>query len=48
MEMRGIESVKEREEEERKIIKWGMKGFDDMRIFEEKDKVGDEKVFGGK
>ncbi|CUW44469.1 D-alanyl-D-alanine carboxypeptidase [Brucella vulpis] len=45
--MSGLASVKEREEEARKLIQWGMTGFDDMRIFAANDKVGDAQVFGG-
>ncbi len=45
--MSGLASVKEREDEARKLIQWGMTRFDDMRIFAANDNVGEAQVFGG-
>ncbi|MFD1794211.1 D-alanyl-D-alanine carboxypeptidase family protein [Ochrobactrum teleogrylli] len=43
----GLASVKEREEEARKLIQWGMTSFDDMRLYSANDIVGEAQVFGG-
>lgn len=45
--MSGLESSKDREIEARRLIEWGMNGFDDLQIFKLGDLVGDAKVFGG-
>ncbi len=43
----GLASAKEREEEARKLLEWGMSAFDDMRLYAANDIVGEAQVFGG-
>lgn len=43
----GMESAKEREEESRKLLEWGMRAFDKNQIFGDGDIVGQASVFGG-
>lgn len=43
----GLASSKEREEEARKLISWGMNNFDRVRLFRAGDVVGSVQVFGG-
>lgn len=45
--MSGLSSAKEREQEAKKLIDWGMTSFDDVRIFSANDIVGHVQVFGG-
>ena len=45
--MGGMTSVRERAEEARKLIDWGMKGFDKKQLFAENEVVGEASVFGG-
>ena len=43
----GMQSSKEREEESRKLLEWGMRAFDKKEIFGAEDVVGQASVFGG-
>lgn len=45
--MSGLSSAKEREQEAKKLIDWGMTAYDDVRIFSANDIVGYAQVFGG-
>ena len=45
--MSGLASIKDREEEARKLIQWGMTAFDDTRLYAANDVVGEAQVFGG-
>lgn len=45
--MSGMASDKERAEESRKILDWGMRAFRKMPVFEEGETVGEAKTFGG-
>ena len=45
--MGGMASERERAEEARKLIDWGMKGFDRKQLFAEDEVVGEASVFGG-
>lgn len=45
--MSGHASIKEREEEAKRLIDWGMTAFDEVQIFSAEDIVGDAEVFGG-
>ncbi|RCS24292.1 D-alanyl-D-alanine carboxypeptidase [Phyllobacterium salinisoli] len=43
----GVPSDKERAEEARKLIEWGMNNFEDVQLFPENDVVGKASVYGG-
>ncbi|GAB1582014.1 D-alanyl-D-alanine carboxypeptidase family protein [Phyllobacterium phragmitis] len=43
----GLASDKERAEEARKLIEWGMDNFEDVLLFPENDVVGEASVYGG-
>ncbi|WP_343314122.1 D-alanyl-D-alanine carboxypeptidase family protein [Brucella sp. BE17] len=43
----GLASAKEREQEARKLLEWGMTAFDDLRLYGANDVVGEAQVFGG-
>ena len=43
----GMESINERAEETRKILDWGSRAFEKIRIFEENEVVGEAGVYGG-
>lgn len=43
----GLKTAKEREEEGRKLLEWGFKGFETRSLFAEGETVGEAKVFGG-
>ncbi len=43
----GLESVKDREEEAKRLIDWGMDGFDESRLYSANDYVGAAQVYGG-
>ena len=45
--MGGMTSERERAEEARKLIDWGMKAFDRKQLFAENEVVGEASVFGG-
>src|SRR5690606_4065260 len=45
--MSGLATIKEREEEAKKLVDWGMSAFDEVQIFSAEDIVGDAEVFGG-
>ena len=45
--MSGMESDKERAEEARRLIEWGMRAFDRMQIFAAGEVVGEAKTYGG-
>lgn len=43
----GMESMNERAEESRKILDWGSRAFEKIRIFEDKEILGEASVYGG-
>ncbi|PRD42200.1 D-alanyl-D-alanine carboxypeptidase [Phyllobacterium phragmitis] len=45
--MSGLASDKERAEEARKLIEWGMDGFEDVLLFPDNGVVGEASVYGG-
>jgi len=45
--MSGLASDKERAEEARKLIEWGMDNFEDVLLFPKDDIVGEASVYGG-
>ena len=45
--MGGLASERERAEEARKLIDWGMKGFGRKQLFAEDEVVGEAQVYGG-
>ncbi|MCX2697214.1 MULTISPECIES: D-alanyl-D-alanine carboxypeptidase family protein [Ochrobactrum] len=45
--MSGLTSTKEREEEAKKLIQWGMTSFDAINIYMANDEIGAAQVFGG-
>lgn len=45
--MSGLPSDKERAEEARKLLEWGLRAFDKTELFAEGETVGDAEVFGG-
>ena len=45
--MSGMESDRQRAEEARRLIEWGMRGFDRMQIFAAGEVVGEAKTYGG-
>lgn len=45
--MSGLPSDKERAEEARKLLEWGLRAFDKTEIFAEDEIVGEAEVFGG-
>ena len=45
--MSGMTSERERAEEARKLIDWGMKAFDKKQLFADGEVVGEASVFGG-
>lgn len=45
--MSGLTSIKEREEEAKKLIEWGMTSFDVVTIYAANEEVGTAQVFGG-
>lgn len=45
--MSGLSSDKERAEEARKLLEWGLRAFDKTEIFADGEVVGDAEVFGG-
>lgn len=45
--MSGLSSIKEREEEAKKLIQWGMTSFDAVNIYAANEEVGTAQVFGG-
>lgn len=45
--MSGLASIKEREEEAKRLLQWGMTGFDDVQLYPADEIVGEAQVFGG-
>ncbi|HWT63284.1 MAG TPA: D-alanyl-D-alanine carboxypeptidase family protein [Ochrobactrum sp.] len=45
--MSGLTSIKEREEEAKKLIQWGMTSFDIVSIYAANEEIGAAQVFGG-
>lgn len=45
--MSGMSSEKERAEEARKILDWGMRAFEKVGLYDEGETVGEAKVYGG-
>ncbi len=45
--MSGLASIKEREEEAKRLLQWGMTAFDDVRLYPADEIVGEAQVFGG-
>lgn len=45
--MSGLSSTKEREEEAKRLLQWGMSAFDDVQLFPANAVVGEAHVFGG-
>nr|WP_235818084.1 D-alanyl-D-alanine carboxypeptidase family protein [Brucella thiophenivorans] len=45
--MSGLTSIKEREEEAKRLIQWGMTAFDGVNIYSANEDVGAAQVFGG-
>ena len=45
--MSGLASSKEREEEAKRLLQWGMTAFDDMQLYSAGEIVGEEQVYGG-
>lgn len=45
--MSGLTSIKEREEEAKKLIQWGMTSFDTVNIYAANEEVSTAQVFGG-
>ncbi|WP_235901957.1 D-alanyl-D-alanine carboxypeptidase family protein [Ochrobactrum quorumnocens] len=45
--MSGLTSIKEREEEAKKLIQWGMTSFDTISIYSANEEIGTAQVFGG-
>ncbi|MFC7064909.1 D-alanyl-D-alanine carboxypeptidase family protein [Brucella rhizosphaerae] len=45
--MSGLTSIKEREEEAKKLIQWGMTSFDTVSIYAANEEIGAAQVFGG-
>lgn len=45
--MSGLTSIKEREEEAKKLIQWGMTSFDTVSIYAANEEVATAQVFGG-
>ena len=43
----GLESEKEREAEARKLIEWGYRAFEPVRLFKEGEVIAEVRVFGG-
>lgn len=45
--MSGLASIKEREEEAKRLLQWGMTAFDDVQLYPADEIVGEAQVFGG-
>ncbi len=45
--MSGLTSIKEREEEAKKLIQWGMTSFDTVSIYSANEEISTAQVFGG-
>lgn len=45
--MSGLTSIKEREEEAKKLIQWGMTSFDTISIYSANEEISTAQVFGG-
>lgn len=45
--MSGLTSIREREEEAKNLIQWGMTSFDTVSIYAANEKIGTAQVFGG-
>ncbi|KXO76464.1 D-alanyl-D-alanine carboxypeptidase family protein [Brucella anthropi] len=45
--MSGLASIKEREEEAKRLLQWGMTAFDDVQLYPAGEIVGEAQVFGG-
>ncbi|WP_419911873.1 D-alanyl-D-alanine carboxypeptidase family protein [Hoeflea sp.] len=45
--MSGMSSVKERAEEARKILEWGLRSFEERELFTEGEIIGNASVYGG-
>lgn len=45
--MSGLASAKEREEEAKKLIEWGMTAFDRVHIYAANEQVGEAQIYGG-
>ena len=45
--MSGLASSKEREEEAKRLLQWGMTAFDDMQLYSVGEIVGEAQVYGG-
>ncbi|KAB2683975.1 D-alanyl-D-alanine carboxypeptidase family protein [Brucella pseudintermedia] len=45
--MSGLASIKEREEEAKRLLQWGMTTFDDVQLYPADEIVGEAQVFGG-
>lgn len=45
--MSGLTSIKEREEEAKKLIQWGMSSFDTVSIYSANEEISTAQVFGG-
>lgn len=45
--MSGLSSIKEREEEAKRLLQWGMTAFDDVLLYPANEIVGEAQVFGG-
>ncbi len=43
----GAESAKQRAEESRKLLEWGFRAFEQVRLFERDEVIGEARVFGG-
>jgi len=43
----GLASIKEREEEAKRLLQWGMTAFDDVQLYPADEIVGEAQVFGG-
>ena len=43
----GAKGEKERNDEARKLLEWGFKGFESRQVFDEKQPIAEAKVFGG-
>ncbi|KAB2659156.1 D-alanyl-D-alanine carboxypeptidase [Brucella tritici] len=45
--MSGLASIREREEEAKRLLQWGMTAFDDVQLYPADEIVGEAQVFGG-
>ncbi|WP_183650662.1 D-alanyl-D-alanine carboxypeptidase family protein [Brucella daejeonensis] len=45
--MSGLASIKQREEEAKRLLQWGMTAFNDVQLFPKGEIVGEAQVFGG-